>query len=1231
MSLLADSSAQINNSIADYIEAMSMDNEQILRSIDLTLKSIARQDGLVISQTSLRDLVAEQEDAIKKGSRNKRDYRYADNNANGRNRGSQSNSRSSSDNTDYNDARFRKDTSARAKGMFDKLTDDFEDAFSEALFGSKKPFQDALSQSLTEFARSLGTDMDHLGETLGKQLAKKIGGITYKTDSATGQKITLGDQLKAERKWMQDKVTSVLNSGLNKVSNSFGSNGTNFDSGSASYEGPSQSNVNSRGASTATASNARYNPRPEDIIDVPYTEIRDDIIDVPGIDVGDIVEEGMSGMQLPALPGEVMEGFTKIGPEITELVPGFAKLAPAVAEAGPQLAGMLGPVSGLTAAFPQLHLAMLAVTVGIELLSDALGPAIEGFKSFAGSVANAATRQTTANAKYLELQKKRAEADAKTLKEAAFDVIKQSANKVEEVWDNVLTTVSATQGYDKAGVQDLWSSYAQRLSNEGLASVVSSADIMDKLTSVLGQGLSGAVAEEFAYQATLLNSAIPTEDFFQYAQTYASIAANAIKNGADQDKAIQVANEELQAFASNLLYASRSISGGFTTSLTSASSLFEQSAKIALTSRVGDISDISGVLTSVSGIVGAIAPDMASSIVDAVVSAATGGNSSELTALRSLAGTGASNTAFLQALARDPKKVFSTLFTNLAGLQNMSSANYMEVAEALSQTFGMPLDAFARVDFNYLANAITSMNLNNQSLEENMALLAAGQTTSTESQVRMQKINEYMIDQGLAYVLDNEVARAVQEHMWEEQLAREIEETMFAVDLQGGALDLLNGIITSVQKITNILNPAAWIRGLANIELTARQSAAQTADLRNIIKAGAVGLGNATSFSNLTTAGVNLNLASSYLSLLGQQSATDQVMRNIKINNAVTPLSWLSLVNQAGGGRLDGKSAVLAGMSNMSPVSYYTRNIVSKSAASSMNSGDWRTNVGFNAIWQNYEESGTDESGPKSQQDAQNLSKSITQSIQKYTEASSSNATSLDTLRATIEADEDRLVARDLELLSANGSLQHRSYMTQADLVAQVLNKKGELTESTGSFEEWLKVFQKETGISNLAAILSDYGEDISTIEALYNQQESANSSAQTKARELHEVQFWEDMQQFATVDFPWLMREWERYYIQHEAYTNATNSAYQEAVNLQVEEHGELGDSVLALAKALTENSMWQESLGDAIKDPVVQTNVLLSKILLTVEAIMQRNNEVSVVSVPTSLASLGLGVTNT
>ncbi|MCU6720651.1 hypothetical protein OCV67_12045 [Porcipelethomonas ammoniilytica] len=46
-------------------------------------------------------------------------------------------------------------------------------------------------------------------------------------------------------------------------------------------------------------------------------------------------------------------------------------------------------------------------------------------------------------------------------------------------------------------------------------------------------------------------------------------------------------------------------------------------------------------------------------MTDAIYKAATGGNSSKIVVLRSLAGINASNTEFLKQLANDPQKVFA--------------------------------------------------------------------------------------------------------------------------------------------------------------------------------------------------------------------------------------------------------------------------------------------------------------------------------------------------------------------------------------------------------------------------------------------------------------------------------------------------------------------------------------------------------------------------------------------
>ena len=1228
----------INKSIADYIETMSQDTEGVLRSIDLTLKAIARQDGLLISQASLQNLAQAEKQAI-----------AADRRAASRGTSQQQQTtedrrnayrRASDDYIPFD----RQKGKARAGKMFDKLTDDFEDAFTEALFGTKHPLQDAFNESIRQFAKSLDTTVDGLGKEIGKRAASKLGDISY--TNLSGQKTTLGEQLRAERETMAKAASNVLNSGLNAVSRGLGGSG-GIDVSGIFEEDRSQEEPQVRDIDDIVTRNVQdvntsvqdgFNELVQAILNMRAAQGEEEtnlgeIVEgnlTSEIDLGEIVEG------LPDIPGikdigEMGEAAEKILPAVQNVVPELGKFAPAVGKAVGAATKMLPALGPVTAVFPELHVAMLAATLAIDALSEAIGPAIEGFKSFASGVSGAANRTLTENAKLLELRKERVKADSDAVVKAAYQVIEDSANKVTQVWDNVLTTVSATQGYNKAAVQDLWSSYAQRLSRDQLSSVVSSADIMENLKSVLSKGLSGKVAEEFAYQATLLSSAVPTQDFFQYAETYASVAANAIQAGRSQEEAINIANEELNSFASNLLYASRQIAGGFTTSLTNGADLFEKSAKIAMTSRSGDLSDISAVLTSVSAIVGSIAPDLSSSLVDAVVSAATGGNSSELTAIRSLAGVGASNTAFLQALANDPQGVFVELFRNLAGFQNMSSENYMEVAEALQSTFGLSMDAFARVDFNYLADAIEQMRPDNSALEENMALLAAGQTTSTESQLRMQKINEYMIDEGLAYVLDNEVARSIQQHMWDEQLAQQITEAEFAVNLQGSALDLLQGIVTTVQKISDFINPAAWLGKVANVALTAIEGATQRADVKKILEEGKVGKGTAAELYNLTTAGTRLNLTKDYLTMMGGTSGTAIVKNLIQANQLYTSTAAAmpSILSSISGAIGAGKSALKSALDATNKAqSYYTTSVISKSVASTLSSGDWRDAFGYNASWVNYEESRTEEyeQGARTQDDAAKLSEKLNTSISEYVTKMTANANSLDNVRKEVTKLSNTSIPQAVD--EATGQILHRGFYTSQEIAEQVA--AGVTEETTGSFDEWLKEFEAANDNMNLSAELDNYGASLEEIKRLYEETESTKSAATSKARQLHEVQFWEDMQHFATVDFPWYMREWERYYIQHEAYTQATGNAYEDAIKLNVEEKGELGDSVIALAKALTENNMWQEELGDKIKDPVVQTNALLSKILLTVEAIMQQNNETSVVSVPTSLASLGLGFTN-
>lgn len=553
----------------------------------------------------------------------------------------------------------------------------------------------------------------------------------------------------------------------------------------------------------------------------------------------------------------------------TSAAAGGAKAGITAGTATSANAAMAGFVNTVGKSIPQLA----AVTVGLTLLdtvTGALGKSLanigEKFDAMLGALGAAYSRDRVEREKQAENAQKRLEADVKTLIETPFKILEEAANKVYDVWDANLRLINGTQGYTKADLQTLMGNFAERLRSEGLTSVVDTASVTESLAKVLQSGLSGAVAEEFAYQATKLNAAVPNQDFYGYASTYASLAANMIAQGASEAEALQYANSQLELFASNVLYASRQLTGGFSTGLQDAQSLFEDAVQIAQASRTGDPSQIAGVLTSVAAITGAIAPDLASSMTDAIVQAATGGNSSQIVALRSLAGINASNTEFLKQLAENPQQVFSTLFTNLAQMQNMADGAYMEVAEGLSDVFGVSMDAFARIDFNYLANAISSMSVSTASLDENIAHLASGETTTSAEQLRMQQINEYMLEEGLAYVLDNEAARAIQQHMWDEQLANKVMENQFAVDLVGSSQQLLTSIVNFLDLIMNVLT--LGLMDLGNVLETTKEARKLDDNVAAVLEAGKVGTGNARDKYNLTTRGQDLNLTSDLASLL---------------------------------------------------------------------------------------------------------------------------------------------------------------------------------------------------------------------------------------------------------------------------------------------------------------------------------------------------------------------------
>ena len=561
-------------------------------------------------------------------------------------------------------------------------------------------------------------------------------------------------------------------------------------------------------------------------------------------------------------------------------------------EAGAAMSGMLSGVSGVVSKLGvQGLLAAGAFKLVTGMLKNGFAPAIEGAKKLIDTSSAALNRYHLSQKKNIEYAQKRLLEDINTLVSTPFDILRKGAEEWYSAWDNNIRTINATQGYTKSDLQDLMASFADRLRTEGLTSVVSATDITNNLTKVLQSGLSGSIAEEFAYIATKLNAAVPTQDFFGYADTYASIAANAVRTGMSQTQAIEYANQQLTAFANNVLYASREVAGGFTTGLKNAESLFKQSVQIAQTGKTYNASEISGVLTAVSAITGAIAPDLANAMTDAIYKAAVGGNNSEIVALRSLAGVNASNTEFLRELTSNPKAVFSELFSELAERQTMSADAFMEVAEGLSSIFGISAESFARVDFAYLAQAINSMDTSSKALIDNMNLLKSGETTTNAESMKMQQINKMILDDGLSYVLDNEAARAIQQHMWDEQLARELQETEYGVNLHGAALELLEGIRHAVDTITTILNPFKLLGKIGALFTSSKEDDALKEDIGKILDLGKVGAGNAQSRYNMTSYRENLKVVDDLTTMFG---ATSSFKSMNKVTNALDHSSgWI--------------------------------------------------------------------------------------------------------------------------------------------------------------------------------------------------------------------------------------------------------------------------------------------------------------------------------------------------
>lgn len=1052
------------------------------------------------------------------------------------------------------------------KKSYGSFSDGFEDAFWEGILG--KDFKDQMASVVQGFAKDFGVSIEDLPGELGNQLGK-VGMNAFKS-TKLGQKVT--GKLNDAKQKIFESASNAFQQGADKYGGKSAA-GDALKNLAGKFKG--QSAVQTASGTSSILGKAG------NIVSSFF-----------GSSQGAASAAG-AGEAAATAAATMAEGAATAG---TAAQAGATAMATMTSSAAAATSG----IASMAAAAGPAGIAIVAGMVAVELFSEALGPAIEGAKKFGKALKDSAKRDQASEDRRAELAKDRLKQDVETIITQPFKILEEAAQKIYDAWDANLRTINQTQGYTKSDLQDLMASYAERLRQEGLSKYVSGSDITTNLTKVLESGLSGKVAEEFAYLATKLNAAIPTEDFFQYSSTYASLAANAIKNGKSETEAISYATSELENFASNLLYSSRQLAGGFSTGLKNASSLFEEAVKITTAAKQGDAGQLSSVLTAVSAVTGAIAPDLASSMTDAIVKAATGGNSSQIVALRSLAGINAGNTEFLKALVNNPQQVFSTLFTNLAKMQNMSNDNFMEVAEGLSDVFGVSMDAFARVDFNYLAKAITNMNTSNASLNENISNLQSGQSTTNADILRNQQVNQYMIENGLSLVMDNEAARAIQQHMWDEQRLQQLQETTYGVEIQGSALEFLAGIKNTIKNIMNILNPVRWlITTVSNVEQSTAEGNALKDDVAKVLALGKVGQGNAQSFYNLTTRGKELNLTPNLVQLLGGESSYYKAQAVGRTAYAIGDLT----------------SAILSPGAYLSQLA--TQGIASFLLSRTDSKNPNKYGVGGKSS--SY--------GPSSNYQWGTVGKS-----QGYGLKVKNTAMSVSSGSST-SSNEQSAEERNKQILQSNFD--------------RMMNTIDSFVDQGKTYDEWAST-ARNFGISDYQKALNTLGYSEADLQGYFEAKEGVKGGQEQARKAKKEETFWDkgleyfdtfslnsDSQMQSMIDLTTsgndliskilaknteFKQAFDDYFVNHILYSKSYDHAA--VTKIQNDEKYKSSDAIYALADALT--------AATDLTDPTLQTNAILSQILIVVQSIMQQNNTSGRLTLPDAIAAMATGTFN-
>jgi len=478
---------------------------------------------------------------------------------------------------------------------------------------------------------------------------------------------------------------------------------------------------------------------------------------------------------------------------------------------------------------------------------------------------------------YKALADQRLAADVKAIIEKPFQIMEEAAQAVKSVWEGNLREVGQAQGYTKDAMLDMMSKMSARLEKDGLSRILDATELTSNLAGVISSGLTGVVAEEFTYLATVLK-ATTGEDFFQYADTFGSIVAQELTKGRSQSEAIATASASLQSTAGMFMAAGRELTQGIGTGLKDMKSILDSANQIARNARVSDNTEILEALTKVSAVAGAIDSRLSTGLIEAITQATSGSNDAAIVAFRALAGQGAEATEFLRSFSQDPSRLLGTIFDELAQRQRIAPDAYMTVADQLAPVFNIPPDAFSGIDFSMMGEAMRGGLNGDRTFQQSLDLLKSGETTINSAQARMAEINKQIADDGLGWLIDNDVAMMMYKNQLDEQRQRDAQAATWAVEIKGETNNLLQSLKEGVSSILKFLNPLGSIVAFFK---KANEVSKVDKNREAVLKAGVVGNPANFMYANIMTAGkaLDLKISQDYASMI-----SDGAIRGSRIN-----------------------------------------------------------------------------------------------------------------------------------------------------------------------------------------------------------------------------------------------------------------------------------------------------------------------------------------------------------